>query len=158
MLANHAQFYPGETSSPDEIIRLADEYRNAVPTLLELRRKGSTVSTGPFRLVAIHAIELYLNAFLIAYGERPATVRGYHHQLSKLSASACEKGLILKRTTLGHLEAMAGDREYLCARYNPEAPGKSQLNRITSTLNEVAQKVSKKVQASKAASAVAPTP
>jgi hypothetical protein len=43
---------------------------------------------------------------------------------------------------MAHLESMTGKREYLVSRYGPEmAATVSQVNRLTATLDEVADKV-----------------
>ncbi len=134
--------YPGQTAKPHELLELANEYASAAERLLELRRKGERLSQAPFRLTAIHAIELYLNAVLLAHGRNPAEVRGFQHDLSKRTVSAKDAGLILRRKTIAHIDALTTWREYLATRYDPQQNTTlSQLNRLHATLQEVRAKV-----------------
>lgn len=138
-----SQSYPGELAAPHMIRRLADEYRSAAHVLLPHGRRGDPVSRAPYRFAAIHAIELYLNAFLLKQGHEPRVVRGMQHHLSDRTRLAIESGLRLRKRTEAHLHAMTGNREYLVTRYGPEMTATaSQINRLTATLDEVAKKVS----------------
>lgn len=133
---------PGEPASPLQMLSLADEYRRASDSLVERRRKQQPLSLAPFRLTAIHAIELYLTATLLAYGHQPQEIRGLGHDLSKRAALAQKRGLNLRKRTVEHLGALGANREYLVSRYAPELLGvaSSQINRLLATLNEVAEK------------------
>ena len=71
-------FYPGAQASPLQILQLADEYRRAAHALLSLGRRGKPLSRAPFRLVAIHSVELCLNALLLAKGYSPADVKAFN--------------------------------------------------------------------------------
>lgn len=52
-------------------------------------------------------------------------------------------GLKLRRRTVAHLHDLSASREYLIIRYGPELNDTaSQLNRLSATLNEIAEKVS----------------
>ena len=134
--------YPGELAAPHEIRRLADEYRQAAHMLLTLGRRGDPLSRAPFRFAAIHAIELYLNALLLHQGQEPGLVRGLQHNMAARTDMAIAGGLHLRKRTAAHLHAMAGNREYLVTRYGPEMTATvSQVNRLTATLEEVANKV-----------------
>jgi hypothetical protein len=94
-------------------------------------------------LAAIHAVELYLNAFLMSRGVTSAKLRGMGHDLAVRSTLAAEAGLRLRKRTAGHLKDLSEAREYLVMRYGPEFSGKvSQLNRLAATLAEVAEKAS----------------
>ncbi|OPH82901.1 hypothetical protein [Nitrobacter vulgaris] len=134
--------YPGELATPDQVRRLADEYRKAAHHLLGLGRKGEPLSRAPFRFAAIHAVELYLNAFLLQQGQDAALVRGLQHNLAARTDLALQKGLVLRQRTVAHLHSMATNREYLVMRYGPETTATaSQVNRLSATLDEVAAKV-----------------
>jgi len=133
--------YPGETSTPRNLLLLAAEYKHAAEVLFDHRKKGSAMATAPFRLVAIHAIELYLNALLIAGGANPVAIRGLQHDLAERAILASENKLDLRQNTRIHLQQLCEYREYICTRYQPEAPGRSQLNRINATLAEISKKV-----------------
>ena len=136
------QPYPGEMAAPEQLLLLADEYRRAAHLLRPLGRPGEQLSRAPFRLLAIHAIELYLNALLLHRGHTPSQVRGLQHDLAQRSELAVAAGLKLRSRTAAHLAAIARNREYLVIRYGPELHRtSSQINRLTATLDELAKKV-----------------
>ncbi|WP_340115213.1 hypothetical protein [Pelagibius sp. 7325] len=137
-----ATTYPGSSASAEEIIHLAREYQSAAPILQERARKGKPLSLAPARLCAIHAIELYLNAFLLSLGNTPEEIRSRHHDLAERAKLACEHGLRLRKKTAEHLVKLSRNREYLVSRYGPElASMHSEMNRLMATLEEVAKKV-----------------
>jgi hypothetical protein len=123
---------------------LADEYRKASQVLLALGRRGAPLTRAPFRLTAIHAVELYLNAFLLRRGHAPGQIRGLQHDLWARAELALAGGLSLRKRTAEHLRSLSAGREYLSSRYGPElAATMSQINRLVATLEEVANKVTK---------------
>lgn len=137
--------YPGSTATPEHIVALAEEYRRAAVALIRAGRKGEPLSRAPGRLCAIHAIELYLNAFLLAGGTPPEEVRSHFHNLAARAERAIASGLVLRKRTAEHLRKMTDDREYLVSRYGPEMTSTlSQLNRLLATLEEVAKKTRKR--------------
>ncbi|HWT13491.1 MAG TPA: hypothetical protein VN231_12105 [Allosphingosinicella sp.] len=149
MASEAQQPYPGEMAAPEQVLLLADEYRKAAHLLLQLGRPGGQLSRAPFRLVAIHAIELYLNALLLHRGHAPSQVRGLQHDLAQRAELAVAAGLKLRSRTAAHLTAIARNREYLVIRYGPELNGtSSQINRLTATLDELAKKVTKELAGS----------
>jgi hypothetical protein len=134
--------FPGATASASEIFALAAEYHAAADCLILKGRPRQPISRAPARLCAIHAIELYLNAFLLAAGEPPERVRARFHNLAERASSAVGHGLILRKLTFAHLVRMTEDREYLVSRYGPEMSSTlSESNRLMATLNEIAKKV-----------------
>ena len=143
--------HPGELASPQQMLALADEYRLASDALHKQRRMGEPLSLAPFRLTAIHAVELYLNAMLLACGREPAEIRGFGHDLSKRAALALTLGLKLRKGTVQHLDMLIVGREYLVSRYAPEVAGVASLqtNRMLATLKDVAEKTSAIVNAAK---------
>ena len=132
--------YPGEGAKPDEVLRLAREYQLAAHALLSLGRRGQPLSHAPFRLLAIHAIELHLNALLLAKGHQSTKVRGMQHNLAARTDAAIALGLILRKRTAQHLRSLSETREYLVSRYDPGLSALSKINRLSATLDEVAQK------------------
>ena len=153
MLAESRKLYPGELATPGEICRLADEYRKAAHLLQQLGRTGEPLSRAPFRLSAIHAIELYLNALLLHRGYAPSEIRRMQHDLAQRTGLAIASGLRLRSRTAAHLDALAENREYLVTRYGPELSGTiSQINRLEATLEEVSKKVTEMLAAQRAAS------
>jgi hypothetical protein len=136
--------YPGGAATAAQVEALADEYRKASQVLLELGRRGAPVTRAPFRLTAIHAVELYLNAFLLRHGHTPAQIRGLQHNLQARAERALAAGLNLRKRTAEHLRRLSEGREYLASRYGAElAATLSQTNRLLATLEEVATKVAK---------------
>ncbi|MGX5805919.1 hypothetical protein ACWGS9_32600 [Bradyrhizobium sp. Arg314] len=59
--------YPGQLASPQQIHELAH-------SSFQLGRSGKPLTQAPFRLSAIHAIELYLTALLL-HGHSPNQIR-----------------------------------------------------------------------------------
>jgi hypothetical protein len=143
-----SQIYPGTMASPVELRLLAEEYRVAAHALRQLGRPGEPWSRAPFRLLAIHAIELYLNALLLHRGREPRQVRSLQHDMAKRAELARGAGLRLRSKTAGHLAALGHNREYLVTRYEPEPQGASELNRLVATLDEVAIKVTAELEPS----------
>lgn len=146
-VAQLSKSYPGGSATAVEVLHLAEQYRKAARLLLQLGQRGDPLSRAPCRLSAIHAIELYLNALLLHAGHEPSQIRGMQHNLSARTELAIASGLHLRKRTAAHLSAMAGNREYLVTRYGPEMTATiSQINRLTATLDEVANKVNAKMQ------------
>ncbi|MDX8437110.1 hypothetical protein RFN25_27155 [Mesorhizobium abyssinicae] len=134
--------YPGELASPQQIHELAEEYRKAAHHLLPLGRAGKPLTRAPFRLSAIHAIELYLTALLLHRGHNPNQIRKMQHDLSARTEHTTAAGLRLRAKTAKHLQSLSQNREYLVTRYGPEMSATaSQISRLTATLEEVAVKV-----------------
>lgn len=135
--------YPGSAAGGWQILTLAHEYY-ASSVHLMIRCEGDwPQAMAPARLLAIHAIELYLNALMLDAGDSPQMVRGLQHDLAGRAKRARECGLVLRAKTADHLARLTSGREYLAARYGPElASSQSELNRLVATLKEAAEKVS----------------
>ena len=136
------KFYPGDAATPRQVLLLANEYHRAAISLVGTGRRGRPRSRAPYRLLAIHAIELYLNALLLAAGHPSARVRSLHHNLAARTHFALSAKLHLRKRTLDHLGSLSETREYLTTRYDPAGSAASELNRLAATLTEVAAKVS----------------
>lgn len=134
--------FPGETADPASLLILAHEYTTGAMSVLGTARRGFPASYAPFRLLSIHAIELYLNAALLASGRPHAAVRGLHHDLNERAEIARSTGLALRKRTREHLRTLSLTREYLATRYDPNCSGMSELNRLCATMQELATKVS----------------
>jgi hypothetical protein len=133
-----ASAYPGSQASVRDILSLAHSYRDAAQTLFEDCKGTGTLAQAPARLCAIHAVELFLNAYLRHVGEPPEKVRAKLHALSD---DAFAEALDLRDRTRRHLGWMTENREYLIVRYGPELFDKqSQVNRVEATMNKVAKK------------------
>lgn len=130
--------YPGSTAPPLALLDMAHAYHNAAVHLFGALEGQGHVAQAPARLCAIHAIELYLNAFLRHRGERPETIRGRLHSLDDPDFSEI---LALRKRTREHLVWITRNREYLVVRYGPELlKGQSQTNRLLATLREIMTK------------------
>lgn len=139
---NGSTTYPGTFATPSEVLRLANEYRQAAIVIAGLGRRGDSISRAPYRMTAIHSVELYLNAYLLSAGHEPTRIRGLQHDMAARTDMCLASGLILRQRTVAHLRALAVNREYLVTRYGPELTSTlSQINRLAATLNEVATKI-----------------
>ncbi len=133
--------YPGANASLWEVLNLANAYYRASMILFKDYQKEAPLSISPARMCAIHAIELYLNAFLRHQGIPPEDIRKRMHNLAEPTFVAMLK---LRKKTALHLEAMTARREYLISRYAPERMAEhTELNRLTATLVEIMTKVGK---------------
>jgi hypothetical protein len=140
-------FYPGELASAGDTLELASEYRQAAETLLPDGGKMPSSLRAPYRLLAIHAVELYLNALLRFRGVDAARIRGLQHNLADRCKLLHEHGVVLRAGTLAHLETLTVSREYLRARYDGEKRVKlSELNRLGASLHDVASKVIARIE------------
>ena len=134
--------YPGANASVCQIIDLADEYYTASISLFQNADSARRLSRAPARLCSIHAIELYLNAYLRSQGDPPHKIRGHMHNLGAMVDQPSLAKLKFRKKTAAHLHEIAEKREYLVCRYGPElASEHSELNRLTASLVEVATKV-----------------
>lgn len=135
--------YPGQGATAGQIKSLADDFRAAADAVASRGRRGAPASRSPYRLLALHSVELYLNALLLARGHLPIRVRGLQHDLAARTDLALAAGLVLRARTVTHLRDVAARREYLTSRYAPELAGTaSEVNRMAATLEEVARKAS----------------
>ncbi|MEB3043106.1 MULTISPECIES: hypothetical protein [unclassified Rhizobium] len=133
--------YPGSNANPLEVLDLANAYFSASELLFSEGEKHVALAIAPARMCAIHAIELYLNAFLRHEGVAPEEIRKRMHNLVEPMFVAKLK---LRKKTALHLEAMTAKREYLISRYAPkQAREPTDLNRLAATLAEVMKKVGK---------------
>ncbi|KNG92492.1 hypothetical protein [Pseudaestuariivita atlantica] len=131
--------YPGSESTAEEILDLAVAYAEAANALFDGARSAGPLSYAPARLCAIHATELFLNAFLRSKGESPERIRGRLHSLA--DDDFCQ-ALRLKKRTAKHLFDMTARREYLISRYAPDLTSQhTELTRLRATLNEIHSKV-----------------
>lgn len=130
--------YPGSTAEVTDIIDLAEAYYDAANALIQAAKKRGRLSYAPARFVSIHAIELFLNAFLRHHGAPPEEVRGRLHNLSD---DGFRSELKLRKKTAQHLVDMTQKREYLISRYAPEQVAKhTELTRLNATLKEIRKK------------------
>ncbi|WP_247221075.1 hypothetical protein [Shinella oryzae] len=126
------------------ILNLAARYRDAAITLGERLSKPNHL---PRRLLALHSIELYLDALLLANGYDGETIRGIERDFNKRTRIATDIGLVLRKRTAAHLATLSSSREYLAVSYGPETTATlSQMNRVMATLDELSLKVQRMLQ------------
>jgi hypothetical protein len=144
--APEKEHYPGSSATAASLLALAHEYRAAANLLLNSGRRGQPVSYAPFRLTAIHAMELYLSAFLLASGETALSIRAYGHNLSSREVRVTALGLVLRQGTRRHMAMLSDGREYLVSRYAVELlSSMSQINRVAASLDDIANKVTRRL-------------
>ncbi len=132
---------PGPDASADELLLFAQSYHAAASTLMA-SKETFPLAAAPARYCALHAIELYLDAFLRIAGEPAGRLRLHGHDLRIRAALAIARGLKMRRKTALHLVRLSADRAYQVARYGPQRPEpKSETNRMAATLDEIACKV-----------------
>lgn len=137
--------YPGANATPQQLLALADQYRRCTDALLDAGLSRKSERLPPSRVLAIHAVELYLNAILRSAGHSPGDLRRLQHDLAARVSLASDAKLVLRKGTSTHLKRLTDNREYLVARYEPNAAGLSELNRMKATLEEIARKAAKLV-------------
>ncbi|UPA28022.1 hypothetical protein K6301_22485 (plasmid) [Shinella oryzae] len=126
------------------MLNLAARYRDAAITLGERLSKPNHL---PRRLLALHSIELYLDALLLANGYDGETIRGIERDFNKRTRIATDIGLVLRKRTAAHLATLSSSREYLAVSYGPETTATlSQMNRVMATLDELSLKVQRMLQ------------
>ncbi len=131
--------YPGQEPSIRDTLALAAQYRDAAVKLGATSTKPAHL---PVHLLALHSVELYLDALLLAKGLDHKTIRGFQHDLGERSRVAIDAGLVLRTRTAAHLATLSYTKEYDAVRYGPRQASKfSQVNRVMATLDEVSQKV-----------------
>ena len=140
--AVNSEVAPDGPDQARQTLALAKEFAAAASVLRAHVRRGDPSSHAPFRFACLHAIELYLCAFLRFREYDHADIRKTGHQFCLKAALALDRGLVLRTKTLGHLVELSGRREYLHARYDPAALAPaSQVNRLEATLDEIGRKV-----------------
>lgn len=138
--------YPGHDLGAQDVLALAETFRASALHLLDAKPLSRQKSCAPYRLLAIHSIELYLNAYLLAGGHLAPAIRGMQHDLAKRADLVKAAGLVLRFKTVEHLRSLSANREYLVSRYgSPDTNSLSQLNRLQATVEEVREKVTKKL-------------
>jgi len=139
--------YPGDQANVDEVLALADQYARCARHLYNGLNAAKPLQVAPARFCAMHALELYRNALARSLGERNADVRSRVHNLYDPVHVAV---LRLRKATAKHLYDLSERREYLIARYGPECTDQHlPMDTLLSTLNEVSEKVSKFIAATK---------
>jgi hypothetical protein len=144
-------------TTPQELVQLAQSYFEASEKFLRPCKKADkkakksphqTLAHAPYRFNAIHAIELYLSAYLQLNKHEPQEIRDLQDNLEERTTRATKAGLVLRKRTISHLGKLTSTREYVETRYHPAALKKlSQPTQLLATLNDVRQKVEKAVTA-----------
>ena len=144
------QTYPGSDMTYGRMLALAHEYRRIALSLDRLEADKRPLLIAPYRFAAIHAIELYFNAFLLFRGLSHVELRRSHHDLKQRQLLAHSNGLMLKATTVSRLEELMLNREYLSARYSiTNLINALDFSSLELIMNELAAKVNYKLCNSK---------
>lgn len=134
-------------TTPKALVELARSYSKASKRYIGLHKSTESLTQAPYRFAAIHAIELYLTAYLQLNRHEPKAIRELQHNLEERTARAAKAGLNLRKRTINHLGKLTSTREYVETRYHPGALKKlSQLQQLHATLNDVQQKVEAEIQ------------
>ena len=137
--------YPDQSAKVRDILALATQYRDAAVTLGEGVSKSGHP---PRRLLALHSIELHLNALLLAKGLDRDTVNGLQLDLGERTRRAVMPASFCAGTA-EHLASLSSNREYLVIRYRPDLTASiSQMSRLMATLDELSRKIRKMLRAS----------
>lgn len=126
--------------TPQDMLQLADAYAAAAVKLDELRPKGkgNVLGQAPFRFAAMHAIELYLTAVLLAQGNDAKQLTKLRHDLRARLEKADVR---LRDKTVKHLNALTDHKEYRATRYQPQdLPNLTPLTAVTGALQDVRKK------------------
>lgn len=135
-----ARPYPGSEATVGQLLSLADQFYVAAMTLTA--NPANYAALAPTRFCAIHAIEIYLNAFLRFRDVPIKQLRGLQHDLAERMGMAISAGLFLRAKTREHILRMNDRREYLVVRYGPEQSNDlSEMNRVLATLKDVSSKI-----------------
>ena len=142
------EYCPGDGMDALSTLALAGEFAQASKALRKLGRMRQAQSHAPFRFAALHAIELYLAAYLRLHGLDNAELRSTGHRFCTKAELAREHGLQLRKKTHAHLVELSGNREYQAVRYDTAMlPRLTQINRLEATRDELAAKVTMMVEA-----------
>jgi hypothetical protein len=125
-------------ASPQAVLDLAGNYRAAADHLFAAFRNGNRQFDLPARLCALHAVELYLHAFLRFRGVACGHIKARHHNL--WHEEFCHR-LELDAKTSQHLKDLSENREYRAVRYPDGQQARlSQTNRMARTLGAIREK------------------
>jgi hypothetical protein len=145
-----ANVYPGSATTALQLKELALHYADAACIFEKLPSAPKGLALVPFRLLAIHAIELTFDALLIHNNVKAEEIRAMHHDLHARLVMAETFGLKLRVKTVKHISDLTANREYLVHRYDPIGSLQSgQLNRLIATLREVSKKTNQLLAAEK---------
>ncbi len=128
--------------APDSRLKfeLARQYQQAAYVLRANISDGNAQCEAAWRHNAIHAIELFLSAFLCENGVSEKDIRALQHDLFQRAEMAKTHGLYLETPTRNTLRSMSERREYLLVRYDTGQKLTS-LRNLCTTLDEIAGKV-----------------
>jgi hypothetical protein len=145
-----AKVYPGSATTALQLKELALHYADAACVFEKLPHTPKGLALVPFRLLAIHAIELTFNAVLVHNSVKAEEIRAMHHDLRAHMVMAETFGLKLRPKTVKHICDLTANREYLVHRYDPaESLRAGHLNRLIATLREVSKKTNQLLAAEK---------
>ena len=151
--------YPGDGASVEEVLALARSYAAAARRLLSTKPMPKLVARAPAHLCAVHAIELYLHAFLKHRGTIHSELRSMHHNVADMLDRAVKEGLVVDARTVEHIGRLVGKREYLVSRYAPDRLADlSHPDRILASLKAIGDHVPSAIRSHSAKPILATNP
>jgi hypothetical protein len=101
-------------ATPYGIFLLADDYLVAAKLAAAVSHRRSS---GPVRLLAYHAAELFLKTYMRSAGETVAVLRAQGHDLKAMVERAAALGLALPPQIPAQARKMADKNDYVRVRY-----------------------------------------
>ncbi len=101
-------------TTPYGVFLLADDFLEGAQ-----RTFGGRISSdnSPARLLAYHAIELFLKTFLRSHGEEVTKLRSYNHDLTGMLGAAIAYGLSPSSKVVDRLRQVEDNNDYVRCRY-----------------------------------------
>jgi|OM-RGC.v1.024672236 hypothetical protein len=125
-------------ATPHDVLVLAAKYAEAADCLFAEHRRSQSDLNLPARLCALHAVELYLHAFLRYRGASAKQLRTRNHGLWHDEFNRC---LDLDAKTRQHLQDLSDQKAYLSVRYpNDPVQRPCPINRMERTLEAIREK------------------
>lgn len=101
-------------ASPAGIFQLADAFRSAAVATLGVPKHATS---GPTRLLAYHACELFLKSFLREHGQDVEVLRSHGHDLHAILEAAISEGLLPSSHIIAQLKKVTDKNDYVRVRY-----------------------------------------
>ncbi len=125
-------------ATPQDVLAVAGSYAEAADHLFAQHRTAKPDLNMPARLCALHAVELYLHAFLRFRGASAKQIRARSHSLWH---EEFNKVLDLDPKTRQHLQDLSSERVYVSVRYPIDHVSRPcPINRMERTLEAVREK------------------
>jgi HEPN domain-containing protein len=148
--------YPGDHIDGVALLGMAKSYHEAADRLRAALTPCKNGDYAPWRLLALHAIELYLSAAMLRHDHDMAVVRSSSHDLEKKLNLLLKDGMRFSEKTCHVLRLVSQDRHYVRARYAPDMVKEMMpITRLNAALSDVAALMSRQVVPARPISATA---